>query len=610
MHDPADPTTFDDLVAEVDLVVPVSRNLVKGRKPTFDLFLVMTPHGLAPEALLNSPTMLDPRFVFTVQPAIVMRQPILRQRSNLLSGNASRILPSNLYASSEEVKVSTSATAHWTTDMVVRIVPDSFARSLPANNVPDDLRPFVRRFSSGYQPIIRAEGGHIVTERLLPIQQVAQRQDELAQQAAANATYGSSPSGSSNATSSDSKASAQSQRPLQQPIRLPLTLTIKRTSFFAFRLSALLEASMSLIATQLGFSDKDLDELSRLIAQMHVSLIAITLLHSVFEFLAFRNDVRFWKTRRNLAGLSSTTVYSSFICQFIIFLSLLDSHETSAIILFFSGVGLLIEGWKAWRAFHLSRLRDAATVASDAVAATPAATGALANSTSTLTSSTPEHAQSPREKRQQAIRDFEALTRQYDREAIRGLSWVLYPTVVLYAAYSLYHYEHASWYSWIVSSLANGVYVFGFIAMTPQLYINYRLKSVSHMPWRVFMYRAFNTFIDDVFAFAITMPLRHRIACLRDDFVFIVYLGQRWFYPVDAKRSIYDASTYADEEDGDSDETSADTLVQPEPAPSASIAEPQPSVETPPSTTVRQRKGKPSKSAKTPREESEDPKNV
>ena len=38
-----------------------------------------------------------------------------------------------------------------------------------------------------------------------------------------------------------------------------------------------------------------------------------------------------------------------------------------------------------------------------------------------------------------------------------------------------------------------GVYAFGFISMTPQLFINYKLKSVAPLPWRVFMYKAFNT---------------------------------------------------------------------------------------------------------------------
>ena len=46
--------------------------------------------------------------------------------------------------------------------------------------------------------------------------------------------------------------------------------------------------------------------------------------------------------------------------------------------------------------------------------------------------------------------------------------------------------------------------------MLPQLFVNYKLKSVAHLPWRAFMYKAFNTFIDDLFAFIITMPTAHR----------------------------------------------------------------------------------------------------
>ena len=79
--------------------------------------------------------------------------------------------------------------------------------------------------------------------------------------------------------------------------------------------------------------------------------------------------------------------------------------------------------------------------------------------------------------------------------------------------------------------------MFGFVGMTPQLFINYKLKSVAHLPWRVLAYKAFNTFIDDAFALMVTMPTVHRVACLRDDAVFIVFLYQRWCYPVDKTRA-------------------------------------------------------------------------
>lgn len=52
--------------------------------------------------------------------------------------------------------------------------------------------------------------------------------------------------------------------------------------------------------------------------------------------------------------------------------------------------------------------------------------------------------------------------------------------------------------------------------MTPQLFINYKMKSVAHLPWRMLTYKALNTFIDDLFAFVIKMPMMYRIGCLRD----------------------------------------------------------------------------------------------
>jgi len=74
--------------------------------------------------------------------------------------------------------------------------------------------------------------------------------------------------------------------------------------------------------------------------------------------------------------------------------------------------------------------------------------------------------------------------------------------------------------------------------MTPQLFLNYKLKSVAHLPWRVLVYKFINTFIDDLFAFIIRMPTMARISCFRDDIVFFVYLYQRWLYPVDQSRPV------------------------------------------------------------------------
>mmetsp|Transcript_14208 Transcript_14208/g.36784 ORF Transcript_14208/g.36784 Transcript_14208/m.36784 type:complete len:173 (-) Transcript_14208:57-575(-) len=98
-------------------------------------------------------------------------------------------------------------------------------------------------------------------------------------------------------------------------------------------------------------------------------------------------------------------------------------------------------------------------------------------------------------------------------------------------------FPHRSWWSWLVGAAAKCVYLFGFVGMTPQLFVNYKLKSVAHLPWRMLFYKAFNTFVDDAFAMLVSMPTAHRIACLRDDVVFFILLYQRWCYPIDRTRA-------------------------------------------------------------------------
>lgn len=139
-------------------------------------------------------------------------------------------------------------------------------------------------------------------------------------------------------------------------------------------------------------------------------------------------------------------------------------------------------------------------------------------------------------KEEQSCRSAEKKTEEFDKQGMKYLSYLLYPLCLAGAIFSLLYQPHKSWYSWTLNSLVNGVYAFGFLFMLPQLFVNYKLKSVAALPWRAFMYKAFNTFIDDFFAFIITMPTAHRVACLRDDVVFLIYLYQRWLYPVDKNR--------------------------------------------------------------------------
>ncbi len=157
----------------------------------------------------------------------------------------------------------------------------------------------------------------------------------------------------------------------------------------------------------------------------------------------------------------------------------------------------------------------------------------------------------------------EAATETFDALATRTLGVGVAPMVAGWALYALVSYPHRGWYSWVVGSLADAVYLFGFVMMTPQLFINYKLKSVAHLPWRVLMYKAFNTFIDDAFALMVAMPTAHRVACLRDDAVFLVYMYQRYLYPVDKTRANEYGIAYEREEVEATAEAAPRQLEQP-----------------------------------------------
>ncbi|CAL9120026.1 unnamed protein product [Musa textilis] len=287
---------------------------------------------------------------------------------------------------------------------------------------------------------------------------------------------------------------------------LPLNLELGPISLTKWQLFLQIEQSFQIHRSYGSMLEGEADELKRVFLEGNPYLLGVTmvvsLLHSVFDFLAFKNDIQFWNKNKSMEGLSAKSVVVNFICQLIVFLYLLD-NETSWMILASSGIGCCIEFWKIGKAMHIVIDRS----------------GRI-----------------PMLK----LRDRESYaknkTKEYDDLAMKYLSYVLFFLVACFSIYSLMYEQHKSWYSWILSSLTSCVYMFGFIMMCPQLFINYKLKSVAHLPWRQMTYKFLNTIIDDLFAFVIKMPMLHRLSVFRDDLIFMIYLYQRWIYPVDRKR--------------------------------------------------------------------------
>ncbi|KAF9317598.1 hypothetical protein BG003_000604 [Podila horticola] len=295
---------------------------------------------------------------------------------------------------------------------------------------------------------------------------------------------------------------------------LPLRINLYPLSQMKFQMYAAMDIGTRKQTGMMGSTGGELDEVKRMLIETNPYLLALTVivscLHSAFEMLAFKNDIAFWKDKKGTGGLSVRTIFLDIAQQIIVFLYLMDNtQETSYMILIGQGMGLAIELWKVKKALKVDFI--------------PATTGFLPYKLHFNTS--------------EPLTDLEEKTKEYDEEAFKYLTYAAFPLLGCYAIWSLMYQEHKSWYSFIVSTLVGFVYTFGFIKMTPQLFINYKLKSVAHMPFRTMMYKSLNTFIDDLFSFIIKMPMLHRLACLRDDVVFFIYLYQRYIYRTDHTRA-------------------------------------------------------------------------
>ncbi|KAJ9585307.1 hypothetical protein L9F63_002892, partial [Diploptera punctata] len=286
---------------------------------------------------------------------------------------------------------------------------------------------------------------------------------------------------------------------------LQLSLTYQPLSLFKWQIYSAQAMRNKWIGNVMGDTfvdeeDEDQDSLKEALLETSPYLLAITILvsilHSVFELLAFKNDIQFWNNRKSLEGLSVRSVFFNVFQSLIVLLYVLD-NDTNTVVKISCFVGLCIEVWKIQKVMDININREARIF------------GMI-----------------PRISFSDKGSYIESSTKEYDTLAFRYLSWVLYPLLGGYAVYSLLYQEHRGWYSFVlnmlygflltfgISIILMSIVVYGFIMMTPQLFINYKLKSFL------------NTFIDDIFAFVIKMPTLYRLGCFRDDIVFFIFLYQ------------------------------------------------------------------------------------
>lgn len=187
-----------------------------------------------------------------------------------------------------------------------------------------------------------------------------------------------------------------------------LTVTYKPMGIGKLRLLLHMQHAM-LALKRLGFTSKDLDDIKGAFSDTNLYLLCATIIvssvHLLFDFLSFKNDIAFWRSKKSYEGLSVRTTLWRGFSHIIIFLYLLDSN-TSMLVQVPSGIGTLIELWKCKKILKMQ-------IGWKGISFTAA---------------------------NEDEQSSELLTKQIDREGMRYLLYLLYPLCIGGAIYSLlYH---------------------------------------------------------------------------------------------------------------------------------------------------------------------------
>ncbi|KAF3691723.1 Cleft lip and palate transmembrane protein 1-like protein [Channa argus] len=275
-------------------------------------------------------------------------------------------------------------------------------------------------------------------------------------------------------------------------VQLPLTVSYEGISLRRFRFWVHLQDVVYSLR-QFAFTEENIDEIKETLMGSNLYLLVltalVTALQLICEFLALKNDISSWRKKKSMAGMSRKSVLWRSLSTLVIFLHLLE--ETSLLVLLPVGLGACVEAWKLFKVLNIPVKWKGSKLHGN------------------------------------KMDEEEKKTVEYDTQASRYLSYLVYPLCISGAIFSLTYLRQKSYYSWLVNSLVTGVYAFGFLSMAPQLFINH--KGV-------------NTLVSDlcycasIFSSSGSFSSSYQLSCFRDELLFFLYLYQRRRYAPEAKR--------------------------------------------------------------------------
>ena len=226
-----------------------------------------------------------------------------------------------------------------------------------------------------------------------------------------------------------------------------------------------------------------------------ILLMTVNILHTIFSGFGFKEDISYYNNLEKLDGVYTKYIFLNIFSVFISFLYNIV-QGANFLVIFEVFVGFIIEIWKLKMIYNISFNKFFPFIHFDY-------------------------------KIKYEIKEAESYQ---DFAVSMMIKFLLIPIGIIYLIYRLYYYKSSSIFMFIIEYIFFLLNIFGFILLTPQIYLNYKLQSVEHLPLKAFIFKFLNTIIDDLFAFAVKTPILYRIFCFKDDVIFVIYLYQMWIY--------------------------------------------------------------------------------
>ncbi|OMJ29499.1 Cleft lip and palate transmembrane protein 1-like protein [Smittium culicis] len=351
----------------------------------------------------------------------------------------------------------------------------------------------------------------------------------------------------------------------------------------------------------------EIDNIKQMIYDSNPKILLLTfiasILHMVFEFLAYKEDISFYATKPKetiesdskpitdtnkiseslpseksaesdknqkaseiddddedsdevdagqFDSVSRSAVLMRAFATFIGCLYLWDQRENASfLIVIGSVVGVFVETWKLFKIFNIfpfsSSPKTTTSTSTESIKDQADKSGAnsldnekendglrkIIRSSDNIVTKKENTKSNPIIK---SVSKEVEIRNKVDRQTGQLMVYIGVPLTIIYGIYSLINGKHTSYTSYLVHTALSSLYLLEFIQMFPQLLINYYLQSVESLPLNAFCYRFLTTFIDDLFAMVIPMPMLTRLGTFRDDIVFFALCYQWWKYPKRSKK--------------------------------------------------------------------------